>query len=193
MYESLPFKNKARLYTYTCDLRSTDQIDKMALSIMDDVGVVTILVNNAGIVYGKYLMDLSYDEFTNVISVNLLAHFYLIQKFLPNMLGEAFPKYAQLKSDAHRHKQDKSKKPVYVDPSCATKPARGHIVCINSVAGCVPAPGLSDYCASKAGAILLSEGLREELDFAGLSNQVKVTNIMPYFINTGMFNGTHSK
>lgn len=68
---------------------------------------------------------------------------------------------------------------------------RGHIVTIASMAGIVCVPGLTDYCASKYGAVAIDETLRLELLQKGLSF-IKTTCICPYFISTGMFKGAKS-
>lgn len=68
---------------------------------------------------------------------------------------------------------------------------RGHIVTIASIAGWIGVNGLSDYCASKFGAVGFNESLRFEL--RAMKSNVKSTCICPYFINTGMFNGVRSK
>lgn len=46
----------------------------------------TILINNAGIVNGKPLLDLSIDEIDRSLRVNLLSHFYTLKTFLPGMV-----------------------------------------------------------------------------------------------------------
>lgn len=69
---------------------------------------------------------------------------------------------------------------------------RGHIVSIASMAGLVSLPGLSDYCASKFGAVAIDEALRMELKKNGHYGYIKTTCICPYFISTGMFNGAKS-
>lgn len=66
---------------------------------------------------------------------------------------------------------------------------RGHIVTIASMAGLTSVPGLSDYCASKRGAVAVDESVRLELNKRGLGGFIKTTCICPYFINTGMFDG----
>lgn len=63
----------------------------------------------------------------------------------------------------------------------------GHIVSISSVAGMAGSPEMTDYCASKFGALGLMEALRVELKRERIN--VKTTSICPYFINTGMFDG----
>lgn len=66
----------------------------------------------------------------------------------------------------------------------------GHIVNIASAAGLVANPKMSVYCGSKWAVIGWSDSLRLELehDHPG----VKVTTVVPYYINTGMFSGVHS-
>jgi len=64
---------------------------------------------------------------------------------------------------------------------------RGHIVSIASMAGHCGLPGLSDYCASKYGAVAIDECVRLELIKEGHSGYIKTTCICPYFISTGMF------
>jgi all-trans-retinol dehydrogenase (NAD+) len=66
---------------------------------------------------------------------------------------------------------------------------RGHIVTIASMVGLVAAPAVSDYCASKFGAVGLDETMRFELRNQGLHSFIKTTCIMPYIIDTGMFDG----
>jgi all-trans-retinol dehydrogenase (NAD+) len=66
---------------------------------------------------------------------------------------------------------------------------RGHIVTIASMAGLAASPGLSDYSASKYGAVAIDEAVRLELNKNGHSSYIKTTCICPYFISTGMFEG----
>ena len=47
----------------------------------------TILINNAGIVNGKPLLNLSAQEMQRNFHVNLLSHFHTIRTFLPGMLA----------------------------------------------------------------------------------------------------------
>ena len=70
---------------------------------------------------------------------------------------------------------------------------RGHIVNVASLAGHQGGPNLSDYCASKFAAVGRDEALRQELIKDGLDEQIKLTIVNPFFINTGMFDGAKSK
>jgi all-trans-retinol dehydrogenase (NAD+) len=66
---------------------------------------------------------------------------------------------------------------------------KGHIVTIASMAGIVGVAGMTDYSASKFGAVAIDEAVRLELRKSGDHAYVKTTCICPYFINTGMFEG----
>ena len=63
----------------------------------------------------------------------------------------------------------------------------GHIINITSAAGLTPNPGMSVYVASKFAAVGWSDSLRLELhqSYPG----IKILNVMPSYIDTGMFAG----
>ncbi|KAF8562494.1 hypothetical protein P879_11404 [Paragonimus westermani] len=160
------------LRTYVCDLRCRDQIVETAERVLSDVGRVTILVNNAGIVSGKMFLDLTPEEIENSFKVNVFSHFYTIQAFLPSMIGVRTCSLVDQSGDSVEHKN-----------------ARGHIVNIASVAGLVGGVGLSDYCATKAANLLMSESLELELEEMHLQDQIHVTRVCPFLLTTDMFRG----
>lgn len=67
----------------------------------------------------------------------------------------------------------------------------GHICNIASSGGLISNPKMSVYAASKWSLIGWSDSLR--LEMKQLKKKVNVTTIMPYYINTGMFDGVKSK
>lgn len=67
----------------------------------------------------------------------------------------------------------------------------GHICNIASSGGLLSNPKMSVYVASKWSLIGFSDSLRLEMEKLG--KNIKVTTIMPYYINTGMFEGVKSK
>ncbi|TQS35316.1 hypothetical protein Golomagni_04268 [Golovinomyces magnicellulatus] len=71
---------------YRCDVGDKDRLAKVALEIERDLGTPTILINNAAIVNGKPLLDLSMADIENCVRTNLLSHFYTIKTFLPSMV-----------------------------------------------------------------------------------------------------------
>lgn len=63
----------------------------------------------------------------------------------------------------------------------------GHIITITSAAGLTPNPGMTVYAASKWAAVGWAESLRLEVkeSYSG----IHFLNVMPSYINTGMFEG----
>ncbi|KAK2596236.1 hypothetical protein QQS21_006328 [Conoideocrella luteorostrata] len=71
---------------YKCDVSDKKQIAKAAADIERDLGTPTVLINNAAIVIGKSLLNLSMDEIDTSLSTNLLGPFYCLKTFLPAII-----------------------------------------------------------------------------------------------------------
>lgn len=76
----------ASVWTYKCDVTDRDEVFRVAENVRKDVGDVTILVNNAGIMPCHTLLDHTPDEIRKVFDVNVIAHFWMMQAFLPSMI-----------------------------------------------------------------------------------------------------------
>ncbi|KAJ1338484.1 all-trans-retinol dehydrogenase (NAD+) [Microdochium nivale] len=70
---------------YKCDVGDKAQVQKVAAEIERDLGAPTVLINNAAVVTGKRLLDMSLDEAERSLTTNLLSHFYTLRTFLPGM------------------------------------------------------------------------------------------------------------
>lgn len=64
-------------YAYKVDVTDRNAVYKTADRVKEEVGDVTILVNNAGIVSGKSIMELDDKMVEKVFSVNALSHFWV--------------------------------------------------------------------------------------------------------------------
>ncbi|CAF1566332.1 unnamed protein product [Adineta steineri] len=74
------------IHAMKCDLSSRESIYECAKKVQDTVGNVTMVINNAGIVSGKSLIDCSDASIQRTFDVNVLAHFWILKAFLPSML-----------------------------------------------------------------------------------------------------------
>ena len=54
--------------------------------VISEVGAVTILVNNAGIMPSHDLLKHTEGEIRKTVEINLVAHFWMFQAFLPKMI-----------------------------------------------------------------------------------------------------------
>ncbi|KAJ4134652.1 hypothetical protein NW768_004248 [Fusarium equiseti] len=71
---------------YKCDVGNKEEVAKVALEIEKDLGTPTVLINNAAIVIGKNLLDLSMDDIDKSLKTNLLGPFYCLKTFLPAII-----------------------------------------------------------------------------------------------------------
>ncbi|WVQ83557.1 hypothetical protein IAT38_005698 [Cryptococcus sp. DSM 104549] len=76
------------IYTYTCDVSDCKQVEAVAGKVREEVGDPTIIVNNAGVVKGKLLLDLTEDDVKDTFGANTLAHFWILKAFLPEMIRQ---------------------------------------------------------------------------------------------------------
>ncbi|MCP8615991.1 SDR family NAD(P)-dependent oxidoreductase [Salirhabdus salicampi] len=69
-----------RIFFYECDIRNPNDIEATVHSILGEVDVPTILINNAGISAFQNLFDVTVEQWDNVINTNLRSVFLWSQK-----------------------------------------------------------------------------------------------------------------
>lgn len=139
------------------DVSDIKQIQDSAKKVKLAIGEVDVLINNAGIVVGKYFHEHSTLDIIQTMAINASAPMHVSSVFIGDMLQQN----------------------------------SGHICNIASSAGIISNPKMSVYAASKWAVIGWSDSLR--LEMKQLKKNVNITTIMPYYINTGMFDGVKSK
>jgi len=77
-----------KVLAYKVNLSDKTAIAGFTKQVKQDLGSVhvSMLINNAGIVTGKTLLECSDEEIERTMNVNTMAHFWLIRAFLPEML-----------------------------------------------------------------------------------------------------------
>ncbi|XP_069477175.1 epidermal retinol dehydrogenase 2 isoform X2 [Ambystoma mexicanum] len=76
-----------RVHDYICDCSNRLEVYKVADQVKKEVGDVTILINNAGIVTGKKFIDSPDSLVEKTMAVNCMAHFWTCKAFLPAMMA----------------------------------------------------------------------------------------------------------
>ncbi|CAG9788779.1 unnamed protein product [Diatraea saccharalis] len=71
---------------YVVDLAKKEDIYRVAKQVDREVGKVNLLINNAGVVSGRYLLDTPDHLIQRTFDVNILAHFWTVKAFLPSMI-----------------------------------------------------------------------------------------------------------
>jgi NAD(P)-dependent dehydrogenase (short-subunit alcohol dehydrogenase family) len=72
---------------YALDVADTAQIREGSGRIQEELGIPSLLVNNAGIAVGGYFMDTSEDSWQSIMSVNLMGVIQCCREFIPAMVG----------------------------------------------------------------------------------------------------------
>lgn len=75
-------------HPYVCDLTDPQAIRAMAEAVLSRHGAIDLLVNNAGVVSGKNLLELSDRDIVRTFEVNTLALFRVTRAFLPTMIEQ---------------------------------------------------------------------------------------------------------
>ncbi|WWC59961.1 uncharacterized protein I303_102524 [Kwoniella dejecticola CBS 10117] len=78
--------DNGNINTYICDVSHYKAVEAVAEQIREEVGDPTILVNNAGVVQGKLLLDLTEEDIHNTFGSNTLSHFWILKAFLPALI-----------------------------------------------------------------------------------------------------------
>lgn len=76
---------------YECDVADTEQISALFDAIEKDTGSVSILVNNAGIAMPADFLDVTIDDFRQVIDINLTGSFFAAQRAARKMVEDKIP------------------------------------------------------------------------------------------------------
>lgn len=71
-----------KAYTYSVDVTDREAVYKTASKVKEEVGIVTILVNNAGIVQGKPILEMNDRQVEKTMNVNALSHIWVSFKLI---------------------------------------------------------------------------------------------------------------
>lgn len=139
---------------FKADVSLEEQVKSMFDAAVEHWGSVDILVNNAGLQQDAALVDMSLEQWNNVISVNLTGQFLCAR-------------------EATREFLRRGRLP---ELSLST----GKIICMSSVHDVIPWGGHVNYAASKGGVSMLMKTLAQELAI----HKIRVNGISPGAIKT---------
>eukprot|EP00128_Syssomonas_multiformis_P018588 Colp12_sorted_trinity150504_noHs@27081 len=68
------------------DVGDVEKVKHAAKQAREEFGDITILINNAGVVSARSILELSEEQIMRTFRVNTLSHFWTVREFLPAML-----------------------------------------------------------------------------------------------------------
>ena len=159
--------------TYVVDISDKEQVYEVAKKVKQEVGKVDVLINNAGVVTCRTLLDLPDKAIETTYGVNILSHYWV-------------RRLKCLKSYANYLKMYFQTAKAFLPDMISER--RGHIVTVSSVTGLLGTYACTDYSATKFACVGFHESLFSELRAHG-HDYIGMTLVCPYYINTGMFSG----
>jgi NAD(P)-dependent dehydrogenase (short-subunit alcohol dehydrogenase family) len=82
------------------DMSKLDDIDKLVSTTINEFGHVDILVNNAAVLYFKFVTDLSEEEWDRTMDTNIKGPYFATQKVVPHMKKQGKGKIVHIASTA---------------------------------------------------------------------------------------------
>lgn len=80
-------KKRKNLYFYSIDLSEHDVLESSFSSVLEDIGSIDILINNAGVTIPGVSEDYYLEYFNKTLSVNLISAFILSQLVAKSMIA----------------------------------------------------------------------------------------------------------
>lgn len=66
-----------KVYTYVCDVSKRESVYSTAEKVRKEVGNIDLLINNAGVVSGRHLLECPDELIERTMMVNCHAHFWV--------------------------------------------------------------------------------------------------------------------
>ena len=90
--EKLAKELESELYpnvkAYKCDVSDSESVNAVVKAVLKDRKTVDVLVNNAGIAQQKLFTDITDEDWSRMIGVDLSGAFYFTRAVLPSMINE---------------------------------------------------------------------------------------------------------
>lgn len=143
-----------RAIAFQADVSREEQVLAMFAAMLKEFGTIDILVNNAGLQRDARFHEMTLEQWSTVISVNLTGQFLCAREAVREFLRRG------------------------VVPEISA--AAGKIICMSSVHEVIPWGGHVNYAASKGGVMLLMKSMAQEL----APKKIRVNSIGPGAIKT---------
>jgi NAD(P)-dependent dehydrogenase (short-subunit alcohol dehydrogenase family) len=157
--------------TINADVSNPDDVARAFAELDGLLGGLDVLINNAGISIRHRFVDISPQEWRQVMAVNLDGAFFVAQQAARRMLAGDGAASSHVRSAASSH----------VRSAASSHVCSGVILNMGSTNGLMGYPYYADYNASKAGVIELTRSMALEL-----APTVRVNAVCPGFILTPM-------
>jgi short-subunit dehydrogenase len=82
------FENEGyKVFSFIINVMDTGSVITTAQKVKEEIGTIDILINNAGIIVGKYFLDHTHEDIDRTMGVNSAALMHITKEFLPAMVN----------------------------------------------------------------------------------------------------------
>lgn len=85
---------------FHCNLLDRNEVDSVASQVLEEFGIVDILINCAGIMRDRPFLRMNLDEWDSVVDTNLKSIFMFAHAFLPGMIKQRYGRIINISSVA---------------------------------------------------------------------------------------------
>ncbi len=85
-------------FGYICDVTDEVAVQKMVAQIEEEVGIIDILINNAGIIKRIPMHEMSVEDFRQVVDIDLIGPFIVSKAVIPAMIKKGHGKIINIAS-----------------------------------------------------------------------------------------------
>ena len=144
----------ARAIALKADVSDEAQVEAMFARMIEELGTIDVLVNNAGLQQDAPFEELTLAQWNKVLGVNLTGQFLCARAAV----------------------REFKRRGVVPEVSCSA----GKILCVSSVHEVIPWAGHVNYAASKGGVMLMMKSLAQEV----APYRIRVNSLCPGAIRT---------
>lgn len=91
-------QQEVRSYFRACDVRDSKEVNKFVAEVMEELGAIHVLVNNAGIGRDRALWHMQDHEWEAVLRTNLDGAFFFTRAVAPHMRAQEYGKIVNITS-----------------------------------------------------------------------------------------------
>ena len=91
---------ECRCEAYAMDVRTSDDVERVADQVLNDFDTVHAVVSNAAVTQAGLVFSTTDEEWRDVIGTNLTGSFFVVRQFLPALLANGFGRIIFLSSIA---------------------------------------------------------------------------------------------
>jgi len=93
-------EGEARVLAHRADVSSEEDVCRLVTDVLAHSGAIDILINNAGIIDDRLVLQTKTEAFTRLLEVNLTGPFMLCREVLPTMLDAGWGRIINISSIA---------------------------------------------------------------------------------------------